>query len=186
MNKFWKNRYLLSLYIFNGFFVLGSGLLGPLYAVYVQKIDNSVLAVSFSWAVFLFSTTIFLLLMTQYGDRIKNKKYLIMMGYLIQSLAWLGYIYIGKLWHLLGLQILLGLAEAIGAPTFQVLIAEHLDDGNKIKEYSVWKIILNATTALSAIIGGLIVNSYGFESLFYAMSFFGLISFVGLMVSLKD
>ncbi len=186
MNKFWHNKYLLNLFVFNGIFVLASGLLGPLYAVFVEKIDNSVLAVSFSWAAFLFSTTFFLFLVARYADRVRPRKYLVMAGYLIQTIVWLLYPSISSLWQLVILQIVLGSAEAMGAPTFQAMIAEHLDDGNKIQELSVWKIILNAATAIAAVTGGLVVNFWGFDVLFYLMACLAIISFLGLSFNLKE
>lgn len=186
MNKFWHNKYLRNLFIFNGIFVLASGLLGPLYAVFVEKIDNSVLAVSFSWSAFLFSTTFFLLIVAKYADRIEKRKYLVMAGYLIQAIVWLLYPQTNNLIQLILLQIMLGAAEAMGAPTFQVMIAEHLDKGNKIQEYSVWKIILNAATAVAAVVGGLVVNYWGFSVLFYIMAGLALLSFLGLYLNLRE
>ncbi len=186
MNKFWQNKYLLNLFFFNGIFVLASGLLGPLYAVFVERIDDSVLAVSFSWAAFLFSTTFFLLIVAKYADLVEEKKYLVMIGYLLQAIVWLCFPQINSLTQLIVLQIILGGAEALGAPTFQAMIADHLDDGNKIKELSVWKIVLNAATAVAAVVGGLIVATWGFNVLFYSMAGLALISFAGLLINLKE
>ena len=53
------NRTLKILYLYNGIFVFGGSLLGPLYAVYVGIIDTSILSVSVTWSAFLISTFIF-------------------------------------------------------------------------------------------------------------------------------
>ncbi len=83
-----KNEALRTLFIFNGIFVFASGLLGPLYAVFVETIDTRIISVSLSWSAFLLSTTLFMLLVRKYGDFIAEKEYLLMAGYLTRSITW--------------------------------------------------------------------------------------------------
>lgn len=56
------------LFISNGIFVFADRLLGPLYAIFVEKFDTNILSVSFSWFIFMLSATLFTLIISKYGD----------------------------------------------------------------------------------------------------------------------
>ncbi len=180
------NRSLKILFLFNGIFVFAAMLLGPLYAVFVETIDENVLAISFSWAAFLLSATLFTYIVSQRGDSLREKEYLLMGGFLIRGVSWLLFILAGNVFHLIIIQALLGLGEALGSPSFNAIFAEHLDEGMQIKEYSSWQVIQNVITALATIIGGLIVANFGFIPLFIAMSGLAFISFFGVLVQPRE
>src|SRR3989344_3982373 len=177
------NKSLKTLVLFNGIFVFASCLLGPLYAIYVEGIDKSVLAVSSSWSAFLFSTTLFTYLMSKWGDKVKETEYLLVGGYLIRAVVWLGYIFVGNLFMLILLQVLLGIGESLGTPSYDAIFAEHLDRNKHIKDYSIWKVISNLVGASATLMGGFVVSFYGFVPLFIFMSVIALISMFGILLS---
>ncbi len=177
-----NNKSLKILFIYNGVFVFAGSLFGPLYAVYVGLLDKNILSVSLTWSVFLIATVIFTFIISRIGDRIKEKEYLLMAGFLVRALAWLLFIYATNIYHLIFLQILLGLGEAFGTPAFDAIFAEHLDSGKHVEEYSDWKLVLNVTTGVGTIIGGIIATKLGFQWLFIAMSILAIISFFGVLV----
>jgi hypothetical protein len=180
------NKSLKILFLFNGFFVFASSLLGPLYAIYVETIDSKILSVSITWAAFLLSATFFTFLVSRKGDSVKEKEYLLMFGFLIRAVSWLLFIFMGNIFHLILVQVFLGLGEALGNPSFDAIFAEHLDKGIEIKEYSSWKLVVNSVTAIATIVGGLIVSFFGFVPLFVTMSFLALISFFGILLQPRD
>lgn len=92
------------------------------------------------------------------------------------------FIFAGNVFHFVFLQILLGLGEALGTPAFDAIFAEHLDGGKHIEEYADWKLILNWTTAVGTILGGLVVTTLGFSWLFAIMSVLAVLSFFGVLV----
>jgi len=177
------NRSLKTLFLFNGIFVFAGSLLGPLYAIYVEGIDKSILAVSSSWSIFLISATVFTYLMSRWGDKVKEKEYFLILGYLIRAFVWFGYIFVGNLYTLLILQLLLGAGEAAGTPSYDTIFAEHLDKNKHIRDYSVWKVISNLVGALAVFLGGVLVTTYGFIPLFVIMSALALVSMVGILLS---
>ncbi len=179
-----KNRALKLLFIWNGVFMLAISLLGPLYAVYVEKLGNGILIISASWSVFLFSTTFFTFLVSRLGEKIR-KDHLLMANYLIRAFVWLGFIFIGNIPQLIVLQIFLGLAEALGTPAFEAMFAEHIDKNKDIEEYADWELIQNIVMAIGVLLGGLIVNSFGFKYLFSFMSILAVISFLGILFKPK-
>lgn len=179
-----KDGALKVLFFCNGIFVLAASLLGPLYAVYVEKIGKGVLTISVSWAVFLISATVFTLIISKIGDKIK-KDHLLIGGYILRAISWTAYIFINSVPELILLQIFLGLGEALGSPAFEAIFAEHLDDGHHVEEYSDWILIRNIVTAIGTLAGGLIVVSFGFPYLFLLMSFLAIISLIGILLKPK-
>ena len=177
-----SNKPLKTLFIFNGIFVFAGSLLGPLYALYVGTVDKNILSVSITWASFFVASFIFTIIVSKVGDKIKEKRYLLMAGFLVRAVAWFMFIFAGNVFHFVLLQTLLGLGEALGTPTFYAIFAEHLDRGKHIREYADWKLIVNGTTAVGTIIGGLVVTTLGFSWLFAAMSGFAVVSFLGVLV----
>jgi len=176
------NKSLKTLFIFNGIFVFAGSLLGPLYALYVGTFDKNILSVSVTWASFLAATFIFTLIISKLGDKAKEKEYLLMAGFLVRAVAWFMFIFAVNIFHFVFLQVLLGLGEALGTPAFDSIFAEHLDSDKHIKEYSDWKLIVNGTTAVGTIIGGLVVATFGFGLLFAAMSGLAAVSFLGVLI----
>ncbi len=175
------NKALRTLYLYNGIFVLAGGLFGPLYAVYIQELGGSILTISASWSAFLMSTTLFMFVVSRFGDRVKEYEYLLLGGFILRALVWIMYIFVQDLVFLLFLQVLLGAGEALGSPAFDSLVAEHVDKGHHIKEYSDMKIIFNLAGALATMIGGAIVAQFGFTYLFMIMASLSMISFFGIL-----
>jgi MFS family permease len=176
------NKALRTLYLYNGIFVLAGSLFGPLYAIYVENIGGGVIVVSMSWALFLISSTLFTFIVSKFGDTVKEKEYLLLLGFLVRAVVWILYIFVGNVYALAGLQILLGLGEALGSPTFDSLVAEHLDKGRHIEEYSDMKIIFNLSAGIAAVLGGVVVAKFGFTYLFIAMSALALFSTLGILL----
>jgi sugar phosphate permease len=177
-----KNKALITLFVFNGIFVFASGLLGPLYAVFVETIDTNIISVSLSWSVFLISTTAFMFIVRKYGDLIKEKEYLLMGGYLIRAIVWFLFPSLSTVFGLIILQALLGIGEALGSPAYDAIFAEHLDKNRHVQNYTDWKLISNLVGAVAVIFGGILVNEVGFSTLFYLMGVLAFVSFIGMWI----
>lgn len=177
-----ENKALQTLFLYNGIFVFAASLLGPLYAVFVETIDKSISSISLSWAAFLLSGTFFMLLVRKYGDRILETEYLLLAGFLVRAIAWFSFPFISTISMLILLQILLGLGEALGSPAYETLFAKHLDKNHNIEEYSDWKLIVNFSNAFAILLGGYIIEMYGFTPLFILMGGLALLSFMGILV----
>lgn len=171
------NKSLKILFLSNSLFVFASSLLGPLYALYVEGIDGKILSVSFSWFAFIVSSLLFTYLVGKYGDRIKEKEYLLLAGYLLRAFVWIFFIFVTNLSSLIILQILLGVGEALGSPAFESIFATHLDKEQPISNYSTWKLFEKLAIAVATLLGGFIVSLGGFSPLFTIMSFLAFISF---------
>ncbi len=179
------NRTLRSLFLYNGVFVLAGSLLGPLYAVYVQKINNAPQIISFTWSIFLISSTIFMYFVSRFGDNIRDKKLLVIGGYLVRSMVWILYIFVDNVTTLVLLQILLGFGEALGAPAYNAVVAEYLDRKHHIEDYSDQILFFNITAGIGTLVGGLFLPIIGFNYLFIGMAILALVSALGTSATIK-
>lgn len=170
------NKSLKVLLLNNSLFVLAGSLLGPLYAIFVSNIDNKILSVSTSWFALMLSAVVFTYIVSLLGDKIVETEYLLIAGYLVRAIVWFLFIFTNSLTMLIFLQILLGLGEALGNPSFDTIFAKHLDKGVQIKQYSNWKILEKIAGATGVLLGGIIVSNYGFTPLFISMSSLALIT----------
>ena len=177
-----NNKALKILFFYNGLFVLAASLLGPLYALFVESYVDGVLAVSYSWAAFLISTTVFTVLVARLGDRVKEKEYFILAGFVLRATGWLLFIFVGALYQLILVQIIIGAGEALGTPGFNSVFADHLDNNMHVKEYSIWSLISNIASAIGVIIGGYIIKYFGFNVLFLIMTTLAIVSFFGILL----
>ncbi len=172
------NRSLKVLFLSNSLLVFASALLGPLYAIFVTGIDAKILSVSFSWFAFLASAIFFIYLVGKYGDKIKEKEYMLLGGYIVRAIVWIFFIFVSNIQELIILQILLGIGEALGNPSFDAIFAVHLDKEKHVADFSAWKMIEKIAIASGTLIGGVIVSAFGFTPLFIIMSSAAFISFL--------
>lgn len=176
------NNSLRALFAINSIFVFASQLLGPLFAVFVMKIDGGVMLISLATSTQLLSSTFFLVLVSKWGVRVKEREYLLAGGYLLRAVGWLGYIFVSTPLGLVLLQLVFGLGDALGTPSFNAIFAKHVRSDNDIAMYADWSVISNLIMALGMIIGGVMVTVWGFEVLFGVMSAIAMISFTAVMV----
>jgi MFS family permease len=175
------NKSLKTLFTFNAIFVFASYLLGPLYAIFVKNIVGDVLAISITTSVLLVSTTLFTYLISKYGDKVKEKEYLLIAGYFVRAVVWFLFIFANSLQTIIILQSLLGMGEAFGSSSFSAIFAEHLDRNQHVHEYANWHLTSTLVGSISTVVGGIIVSRFGFSYLFLLMSILATISFFGIL-----
>jgi DHA1 family bicyclomycin/chloramphenicol resistance-like MFS transporter len=129
------------------------------------------------------SSTGFMYLVSRFGDRVKEKEYLLAGGFLVRAIAWLGYLFVTNVTGLIVIQVLLGLGEALGTPSWGALFADHLNVRREIMEYSKWNVVSNIMIAFGVLLGGLIVTFYGFKVIFILMSMLAFMSFIGTVLT---
>jgi len=176
------NKALRTLIAYNGLFLFGSTLFGPLYAVFVQKIGG-ILLISVSSAAYFVSASLFLWLVGRLGDRVKEKELMLGASYLIRTVGYLCFLFVDSAFGLILLQMFFGLAEALGTPTFGALFAKHVDGEIEVLEYSDWALVACLIMALGSLIGGYLVSALGFGVLFVVISILCFCAFLGIILS---
>ncbi|MBN2330604.1 MAG: MFS transporter [Candidatus Aenigmarchaeota archaeon] len=156
------------------------GLLGPLYAVFVEDIGGDVLTVGASWSLFMLLSGIGLLISGRLVDRMRSEKPVIMAAHLLHALGFLGYLLVSSPVHLFAVQVLLGIATAISYPSRESWFTRFIDNDKIAFQWATWEATYSITVAAASIIGALVVSVLGFSALFVSMS---ALAFAGLIVS---
>jgi MFS family permease len=103
------------------------GMLGPLFAIFTQKIGGDILDVSWAWATYLILAGLLYIVVGKITDVYDNKEKIMVIGYALNALFTFSYLFISAPWHLFITQAGLGLAAAMATPTWDALYAKHED-----------------------------------------------------------
>lgn len=146
-------------------------MLGPLFAVFTQKIGGDVLDISWVWATYLIITGIVIIGVGKISDRWISKESLVFSGFLLNSIFTLGYLLVSKPFDLLLVQIGLAFATALSFPTWDALYSKYEDKRHDGYSWSLVDGGEQIIPGVAILIGGLIVTYLGFKTLFIAMAF---------------
>jgi MFS transporter, DHA1 family, multidrug resistance protein len=146
----------------------------PFYSLYIINLGGSVELAGLSWAIFSIVSGIFMLIFRKWELKVHHKKNLYAFGYLLISLTFFLYIFISSIYVLFLAQIIFGIAIAFINPAFDTLFSKHTKRGQEITDWGGWEGATAIATGLAAIVGGFIIQNYGYSHIFMIMS---LISF---------
>ncbi len=169
----------------DSFFVLAAGMLGPINAIFVNEIGGDVLAAGASWAIFMLVSGIGILLMGRIQDKIKKDKLIIIIGYAMRSLGFLGYFFVSNIIQLFLVQVLLGISTVVLTPAYDSFYTKYLEKGKFASQWAAWESMWYIVSGSAALIGAFLVKIFSFKILFLIMFF---LSLIGLMmaVNLKE
>jgi MFS family permease len=160
---------------------LAIGMIGPIYAIFVERIGGDILDASWAYFAFMITTGAIIYLIGHWEDRIKHKQKFVVLGYGLKALGCLSYLFVYNQITLIITQIILGLSEAIYLPAYDALYSKYLDKYKEASEWGDWEAMRYVVAAIAALLGGYVAYELGFKSLFVFMFVFSLI---GLFVSL--
>ncbi len=156
------------------------GLLAPIFAVFVV---NGVAGANIQTAGI--ATTIFLLARSvgqiPIGiliDRLRGERdefVAMIIGTLVMSFVPLLYIFVEFPWQLYLVQFIYGLAAAVVFPAWMATFTRHIDPMHEGLEWGVYRSFVDIGTAFAAGLGGVVAVEFGFNAVFYCVSFVALI-----------
>ena len=152
---------------------LGEGMLGPLFAVFAQRIGGNILDITWAWAIYLGMTGIFTIVAGNVSDRIWEwcgRERLLVAGHALNALCTFGYLFVHTTTGLFLVQAGLGMALALSSPTWSALYARY--SPGEEKAGNTWGLVAGEQRlilAVAIVVGGFIVDHYSFEALFIAM-----------------
>lgn len=161
-------------------FTLAGGLFGPLYAVFVKEIGGDLLTAGAAYSAFAIASGILIFFVSKWEDHVKHLEKLVILGYTLGCVGYIGYLLIREPWHLFMVQIIFGFAQAIGSPAYDGLYTKNLDKGKFASEWGLWSSISLIVAGIAAAAGGYLARLYGFQTLFGIMF---ILSLCGLIVS---
>lgn len=119
------NNHLRVLLIGANIWYFGEGMLGPLYALFAQKIGGDVLEISWAWSAYLIVAGLMYVVVGSIADKYKNKEIIMIAGYFLNALFTFGYLFVTNVWQLFIVQAGLGLAVALATPTWYALFSKY-------------------------------------------------------------
>lgn len=167
----------------DAFYLLAGGLLGPIYALYVQKIGGDLLDASTTFAFFMFTAGVVVFLLGMWEDKSKHQKKFVIAGYGLGVIGALGYLFVTSTTGLFMVQIILGVAIAMKDPAYDALFStgqKHL-----ALAWGEWEAVDYFALGGGALMGGLIADHYGFHVLLWCMFGLSLFAFLLSMLLLQ-
>ena len=171
-----KIRLLLTV---DSFIIAAFGLIGPIYAIYVEKIGGDILDAGLAFAIYSISLGGISYFIGKLGDRIKNEYAMIFSGVLISTAGFFSYLLVQNSFQLMIVQAILGVGQAMYNPMYDVIFSTNIDNKKKDSEWADWESLNFLITGVSAIIGAWIADLFGFKILFVIM---GLCSLTSLLL----
>ncbi len=163
------NKALKVLLVVSAFSSLAAGMFVPLYAVFVEEIGGDLLVAGEAYAAFSIAAGILIFFISKWENSVKHQENLVVMGYALASLGFLGLLFVETPVHLFIVQIVFGISTAITNPAFDGLYSRLLDRGKFVMEWGLWESTAFIFTGIAALAGGFIASVYGFRTLFAAM-----------------
>lgn len=165
--------------------IFADGLLGPLFAVYVQRVGGGDISdITWAWSLYLISTGLFSVLVGWISDFYSKEK-LMISGYFLTAFFTFSYLLVETPMHLYIVQVGLGLALALCNSTWSALYAKY---SPKKHDGYVWGLAdgeSKIVTGLAILVGGYIVSTASFEILFITMGTIHLCASIYLLSFLK-
>lgn len=147
---------------------LGQGLLGPLFAVYAERIGGDILDITWAWATYLIVAGLLYIITGKYSLKLSKEKVMVA-GYFLNMISTFGFLYISHPVHLFIVQAGLGVAEALATPTWNALYAKYEDKKQDTYEWGMAGGQSSIITGVAIILGGFIVTYLSFDALFITM-----------------
>jgi MFS family permease len=146
----------------------GDNLIGPFYAVFVEKIGGSILDMGFTVAVFGICTGALIIGIGKISDKI-NKELMTIFGYGFYALGSLLYLIISRPWQLFALQIIFAIGTACLSAPLTALFAKYIQKGKEGAQWGLEGGGSHIAVGISSFIGTIIINQWGFKILFFIM-----------------
>lgn len=170
MRILFMNRALRILLWTNGLILFAGAMLGPIYALYVEKVGGDLLDASFAGAIYAVAAGFTTLFSGTYSDKVKNDELIVVAGYIIVGIGFLAYLIVNSVLMLFVVQVIIGLGEAVYSPAYDSIYSKHLDGHKSGKQWGAWESMAYFIIAIGAVLGGYIVTKVGFNAMFILMA----------------
>ena len=104
--------------------------------------------------------------------------YFLVGGLFVSGLIPLGYLFITLPWQLYALEFIHAIAMACVIPTWSGIFTRHIDKGKEAFDWSIDSTALGFGAGIAGMLGGILVEAFGFEVVFLLVSAFSMLSVV--------
>ena len=170
MRKPFFNRALRILLWTNALILMAGAMLGPIYALFVEKIGGDLMNASIAWGAFAIAAGVTTFISGHYSDKVRENELLVVAGYVIMGIGFLLYTTVNSIAMLYAVEVVLGIGEAIYSPPLDSVYSKHLDSRRSGKQWGTWESMYYFVSTGGALIGGYVVTKLGFNTLFIVMA----------------
>lgn len=167
------------------------GLLSPIFAIFVlnnipgSSIKVVGLAATCYWIARVLSTVPLSKLMDR-TDGERDEFYFVIFGSFIMSSVPLFYLLVNSPGQLYLVQFIYGLAGSMAVPAWRILFVDHLDRGKTGYEWSLEDIAIGSSVAVSAYLGSILAEKFGFQTVLIILAMLGYIGTMLLIPLYRD
>jgi len=165
--------------------MLGLGIIAPLMPIYAKSLGATGIWLGIIFSGFSLSRAIFMPIVGKLSDK-RGRKGFITSGLLLYSLISLLYIFAGKVYHLTAVRLAHGVASAMVVPVAMAYIGEVAEKGKEGSAMGSFNLALLLGTGAGPFLGGVLNDSFGIASVFYAMAGLAAVAFVITLLFLPD
>lgn len=170
------NQYLRWLLIISNLWFFAEGMLGPLYAIFTEKIGGDVLDVAWTQSLYLIVCGSLYIIFGKLLDAFSRKEIFLFLGYLLNTIFTFGYLAVKNPYHLFIVQFGLGVASALATPSWDVFYHRWSDFRSDGLQWGLAEGIPSFVKAFALIIGGYIISFFSFNFLFLVMGLIQLLA----------
>ena len=170
MKRLFFNRALRILLFTNAVVLIAGAMIGPIYALFVEKVGGSLLEASITGGIFALAAGLTTLIAGKYADSMKKEELIVAFGYLVMGIGFMLFMFVNSIWFLLVVQMVIGFSEAFYSPAFDALYSKHITPSKAGREWGAWEALNYFSLFVGAIAGGIIVTKFGFNALFMIMA----------------
>lgn len=163
----------------------GSGLFLPIFAIFSTQIGGDITDAGIAAGIFLIVTSSLQWPIGNYLDRL-HEKWFIVADYLLEALVFFGYIFVQNIWQLFALQVILGIANAIGDPAWESLFDKSIPKATSGKLWSRSHLWIGYASGFGIILGSYLANRWGFQFIFFLGGILSSIAAIMSMCLLKN
>lgn len=167
-------------------FYLATGLLGPIFALFVVDFihGGSAEVAGIAMAVFLITRSVAQIpaghiVDTVCGDR--DDFWFMFCGFIVASLAPLMYLFITEPIELYVVQFIYGLALAFNFPTFYSLFTKYIPESKEASAWSIYQTFIDLASAIAAALGGILATTIGFHAVIVGVTVVGFLGAISVL-----
>jgi len=165
--------------------MLGLGIIAPLMPIYAKSLGATGIWLGIIFSGFSLTRAIFMPIVGKLSDK-RGRKGFITSGLLLYSLISLLYTLAGKVYYLTAVRLIHGVASAMVIPVAMAYVGEIAEKGKEGKYMGIFNMALLLGMGSGPFLGGLLNDSFGIASVFYAMAGLTAIAFLIALVFLPN
>lgn len=160
--------------------MLGVGIIAPLLPVYAEKMGATGIWIGIIFSSFSISQVILMPVFGRLSDRV-GRRIILVIGLFSYSLISLGYLWAHQVYQLVLIRLIHGVAGSMVIPIAQACIGDICPTGQEGRWMGYLNAALFAGFGSGPILGGVLTETFGIETTFYAM---GGLNFIAFLLSI--